>query len=328
MKISSFCNLAFWLIVLQLTACQSAQTLSESGFGGTGSPVIAQLDDTSGFGGTGHSSSGFGGTGIIGTVEAFGSIWVNGIEIGYGDQTRIVSNLSSTDTLKLGQQVILETLPLEDKTLTGEIYIHYPIAGQITAISDNTIIVNHQHQIHFTQQGHQDKGLKLTTGNYIAINGFKNSDQSWTATRLNHNPLQKSFYQPEPQLSLSQTVSRWIVEPNLIQHNPWSILRSLKRSATQENIQGSHKMQKSSSKHKFYQFNNPIHRTPKPATDPTLLPHQQRLSALQNQTRQLKQMQHEHNVIHQQQKALQRQKIQAQQKMIQDTKIARQPTRH
>jgi len=325
MKTSSFHHLAFWLTALLLSACQSNQTLTESGFGGTGAPVIAQLEDTSGFGGTGHSASGFGGTGIIGTVEAFGSIWVNDIEIGYGEQTRIVSNLSSTDTLKLGQQVILETLPLEDQTLTGEISIHYPIAGQITATTDTTIVVEHQHQIRLNPQSHQDQGIQLIPGHYIAINGFKNADQSWTATRLNQNPQQKVFYQPEPQFALSETVSRWIVEPKPIQHNPWSILRGLKRNATLETRQGSHKMQKTDSKQDVYQFNNPNHNRRLSPVNSAIQP---RPSARQNQTRQLMQIQHEQNAIHQQQKALQRQQQQTQQKMMQDIKTARPPNGH
>lgn len=238
MKTISPIVLFLWLTILLLAACQSNPNISESGFGGTGAPVLANAEETSGFGGTGHSSSGFGGTGIIGTIQAFGSIWVNDIEIGYGEQTRITSNLSETDQLKLGQQVIVETLPLDNQTLTGEIYIHYPIAGKITEVSGSRLVIDHQYPVHLNDQTHQDSALKLTNGNYIAINGFKNADQSWTATRLNLNPQQTAFYQPEPQLRLNPRLTRWIVEPSLIQHNPWPMLRSLQRSQIQSKLPG------------------------------------------------------------------------------------------
>ncbi|MEE2673230.1 MAG: hypothetical protein VX466_05505, partial [Myxococcota bacterium] len=62
-----------------------------SGIGGTG--VLG--DEGSGTGGTGvlgDEGSGTGGTGVLGTVTGFGSICVNGLQIGYDDATPVVRN--------------------------------------------------------------------------------------------------------------------------------------------------------------------------------------------------------------------------------------------
>lgn len=207
-----------------ISACQSNPTSShylasgESGFGGTGQ----KLASLSGFGGTGKSSSGFGGTGIVGTITGFGSIWVSGIEIGYGQNTQITSNLVGGNQLKQGQQVVLETLPLKDKTLTQKIHVFYPIAGKITSVKSGMIEINHQYRVNISQKTYRDTGLNLEKGQYIAVNGYQNTVRVWTATRLNQNLEQQSFYQPVPKLNFSEQVHRVVIEAGLQQFKHWS----------------------------------------------------------------------------------------------------------
>lgn len=182
--------------------------MNTSGFGGTGK----QLDPTSGFGGTGKSSSGFGGTGIIGTITEFGSIWVNGVEIAYGDKTRISSNLKAQDRLKLGQQVQLQTEPRNDKTITRKIEVFYPIAGKVTHVSNQEIEVSGKYKVKVNRETLVDKGLKLSKGQYVAVNGYQLTDNKWVATRLNTNESEKTLYQPTPQFTNEGKVNRWIIE--------------------------------------------------------------------------------------------------------------------
>ena len=222
--IKSAIMLLIHLLVLSslvlLSSCSSLivnekiAALPRSGFGGTG------YKPSSGFGGTGKTSSGFGGTGIVGTVTRFGSIWVNGIEVDYGKNAQISSDLLEKDTLKLGQQVVLETLPLTDKTVTKKIHIYYPIAGEITHVSKEKITINHRYYIK-TNQAKMDKDLRLEKGNFVAINGFSEAPQNWTATRISHNRQQKVFYHPVPKLYFSPAVKQVLIESTLQQLKQW-----------------------------------------------------------------------------------------------------------
>ncbi len=220
-------GLLIFATALLLTSCQSqsgqeVQNLAAtSGFGGTG--VIAE-DPSSGFGGTGRASSGFGGTGVIGTITKFGSIWVNGIEIGYGDQTKITSDLKKNDVLKLGQQVILETMSREDKALTKAIHIYYPLAGKITAMTKNGLVINGQYTVLITEKTKLDATIELKVGQFITLSGYQTADQSWTATRLNNNEDKVEFYHPTPTRDFSKAVKRVIIESNVKQLSQWQKL--------------------------------------------------------------------------------------------------------
>jgi|GEM_PF-1933314 len=201
-----------------LSACQTASPAffvagNPSGFGGTG----VKQENTSGFGGTGKSSPGFGGTGIVGTITRFGSIWVNGIEIGYGPQTKITSNLSNTDSLKKGKQVVLETLPLKNKTLTKSIRIFYPIAGEITHKTSNVMVINRKYKVTLNSDTLKDKGINEKVGSFIVVNGYQVAQNKWVATRLNLNPGKDSFYHEIPALHFSTRVNRVIIEAGLMQ---------------------------------------------------------------------------------------------------------------
>jgi hypothetical protein len=207
-----------------LSACQTISpalfaTDNSSGFGGTGK----QLAVTSGFGGTGKSSPGFGGTGIVGTITRFGSIWVNGIEIGYGPKTNLSSDLTATDKLKKGKQVILETLPLKDKTLTKSIHIFYPIAGKVTHKTPNMLIIDHQYKVTLQSDTLKDKNLNDKLGHFVAISGYQINKNNWVATRVNQNPEKKTFYHELPPLHFSKQVSKVVIEAGLMQldHLRW-----------------------------------------------------------------------------------------------------------
>lgn len=200
---------------------------NDSGIGGTGQKLTAQnTDPTGGFGGTGHSSSGFGGTGVIGTITEFGSIWVNDIEIEYPDNVSITSPLGTSDTqrsLKLGQQVILETEPTNQETITTYIELYYPVAGQIRQITKNQIQVENT-WVRLTDGTRYDD-MSLTEGQYIAVNGFLASNGEWVATRINDNPNRVSLQQPVPKLTFSSDVKRFVVQTELK-----SVFKALNRS--------------------------------------------------------------------------------------------------
>lgn len=186
-------------------------------------------DAGSGFGGTGNSSSGFGGTGVIGTIDDFGSIWVNGIEIGYGNSTQIRSELVTQERLRLGQQVVLTTLDRADKTLTAAIEVYYPIAGQITGRNGEMLIINNQYRVRINQHTRQDDGLSLAVGRFIAVNGHPTSlnanQPEWVATRLNANPLQRRFYHAVPPFRVDESTKQLVLELTVEQLQAMPTLR-------------------------------------------------------------------------------------------------------
>lgn len=249
------------LMLFQLTACSTTQTkpvtviekqsevevaASTSGFGGTGrtqdEPIeVAVLtnpvdqrhskDLDSGFGGTGHTSKGFGGTGVIGTLEQFGSIWVNGIEIGLGQKTKISSNLPNNSKaltvsdLRIGQQVWLETHPDQDKTTTAEIHIYYPLAGQIDEVKligmATEILVNGQ-RIYISPETKMAEKLQLKVGEFVRISGMpvyaeRSSERSntWQATLVEQHAEGETWYKTVPSMHFSENVNR------VMMHDSW-----------------------------------------------------------------------------------------------------------
>lgn len=204
-----------------------------SGLGGTG---FISEDPTSGFGGTGRASSGFGGTGVIGTITEFGSIWVNGIEIGYGDKTQVTSDLNENtpqsataeSVLKLGQQVILETLPNDEKALTKVIHLYYPLAGTITEVDESSVVINGKRTVLTSSATHYDDGLTLKIGQNVAVNGYQTKNGLWQATRISQNPQNRAFYQPTPSKTFSDAITKVVIETSLQQMNQWQALSNLK----------------------------------------------------------------------------------------------------
>lgn len=204
------------VLALQLSGCSTGQSTAMT---------LAAMDEGSGFGGTGiirysddEGDSGFGGTGIIGNIEAFGSIWVNGIEIDYDEDVAIQSNLEGDDQrLKLGQSVILETdteLNQQNRPTTGLITVYYPIAGKIQKIEQGKLLINDE-WVQLSENTRVDDGLMLAVGEYIAINAVKNDQQQWLASRLNHNPLNQVIKQSLVEVEFSDHVQQVVLDERL-----------------------------------------------------------------------------------------------------------------
>jgi len=229
-------SLLILIIAFAVTACQTLPTetkvATHSGFGGTGkteqqaTTKIAANKGDSGFGGTGKLSahtgdSGFGGTGIVGTITEFGSIWVNGVRVQYDKKVKIVSSLSDKDTLKLGQQVVVETQSNKQTPWTNTIRIYYPLAGEITQVIDNQITVDGQ-IVYITKETKIGDGIPLKVGAMVAINGYPDSENNWTATRISHNPEAKHLYKLTPDISFSKNIKRVLIETSKSQLTEWN----------------------------------------------------------------------------------------------------------
>ncbi len=106
----------------------TGSTATREGGGGLGGTGIDPGEGERGLGGTGHDPDegerGLGGTGrmaqgVIGTLTAFGSVWVNDLHIHYDAQTDFSADglASDASALALGQWLLIETEAGEDGAL-------------------------------------------------------------------------------------------------------------------------------------------------------------------------------------------------------------------
>ena len=197
----------------QTEAKKQTQVTSKSGFGGTGKTQNTSQDNIA-------KNSGFGGTGIIGTITEFGSILVNGIKVEYSKDLKIQSNLGTTDKLRIGQQVVLETVI--DKTLpwADKIEVFYPLAGRIEEVHQDYIVVD-KHTVFISKSTHIMDNLQLAIGHYVAINGYPNLDKSWNATLISHNPEKKHFYKSLPDIKFSKNLRKLSIQSTQSQLKLW-----------------------------------------------------------------------------------------------------------
>jgi len=163
----------------------------DSGIGGTGQ--IA--GDGPGIGGTGDYASGpgIGGTGIVGTITAFGSIFVNGYEIDYPDDMAIgyKEGTAGADALKVGQVVAVEANGEGEGTQLSarSIAVRYQVAGPVESIDreSNRVVVLGQ-QVDMAAIDPATDVSQLAVGDSIDVSGFRRDDGVITASRIDRTP--------------------------------------------------------------------------------------------------------------------------------------------
>ncbi len=126
-----------------------------NGVGGTGKQLANGLGGTGkrndGVGGTGHQgsrsglggtgqiakSSGLGGTGIIGEVTGFGSIFVNGIEVEFSDQSEIQADNITNNNIQpeIGNIVEILAHRVGDETFAKKMNIRHEVVGPVDSVN-------------------------------------------------------------------------------------------------------------------------------------------------------------------------------------------------
>lgn len=237
-----------WLMPLFLLSCSSqpqtpfqfASTEGDSGFGGTGIIRYSSGDD--------EGSSGFGGTGIVGNIDAFGSIWVNGIEIDYEQNVLVTSNLPGSDQqLKLGQTVILETakaLNENNRPYTSEIRIHYSMAGKIQTIESKRIKM-HDQWIQLPASVYQDDGIILQNNQFIALNAYQDDNAHWVAIRLNINRSKSVIKPASIEVDFSDRVNQIIINERFKSIRPDWLIKSAKHPKIEKKFIPAHQWKRS-----------------------------------------------------------------------------------
>ncbi|WP_282187169.1 DUF5666 domain-containing protein [Azospirillum sp. TSA6c] len=141
-----------------------------------------------GIGGTGVSVAdrGIGGTGIVGTVTAFGSVWVNGLRVDLPQttQVRIEGRPAQPGDVRIGQTVAMTVTPGGPTGLTAQtLEVRFAVAGPVertTAGSAPSAVVLGQR----IDLAEAEGTTALTPGRWVAISGLRRPDGVIDASRV------------------------------------------------------------------------------------------------------------------------------------------------
>ncbi|MBP2230595.1 hypothetical protein J2847_003900 [Azospirillum agricola] len=138
-----------------------------------------------GIGGTGIAVSdrGIGGTGIVGTVTAFGSVWVNGLRVDLPASAvvRIEGRAVDTAAVRIGHLVAMKAAAggptgLEARSLD----VRYAVAGPVERLEGMTAIVLGQRIDAADAEGRD----ALRPGAWVAVSGLRRADGTIDASRV------------------------------------------------------------------------------------------------------------------------------------------------
>lgn len=160
------------------------------GLGGTG---LTEGDPGSGIGGTGHQPSGdgrgIGGTGIVGTVRAFGSIWVNGVEVHYWEDqpVTIYDRPGTPRDLRVGQVVAVEARVQAGRLVADAIEVRHAVVGPIAAVDGRSGTMQVLDQRIRMPQG-DPLNDALRQGDWVAVSGLRDGKGIIVASHLARPP--------------------------------------------------------------------------------------------------------------------------------------------
>lgn len=208
---SNMYRIIIFLLVTAIAACttpQSNMTLAANdedkdiGLGGTG--MLA---------GTG-SGSGLGGTGILGKITGFGSIFVNGIEIEYNNETAftIDGKIAEPRQLEIGDVVEVLTTDGNNYTQAQIINLRHEVIGKVEAVDAQTFsfTVNGQSVI---QPVHQ---LALPeVGATVAVSGFRVDEKMILSTRVVSAAAGQNLVRAQTGLPFTGKAARWLVQTHV-----------------------------------------------------------------------------------------------------------------
>jgi hypothetical protein len=139
-----------------------------------------------GIGGTGNISvlpdrdNGIGGTGVVGTIRAFGSVFVNGLKMSYAPTAEVVMDGKVVDAsrMRIGHVVSLVAERDGNGFSTARIRILHEVVGSIEAISGRRLRVLGQ----WIELGRGASASGLAVGQYVAVSGLRLPDQTIVAS--------------------------------------------------------------------------------------------------------------------------------------------------
>lgn len=148
----------FWLAGTAIAHAQVKRG-TDQGIGGTG---LTPGDD-----------HGIGGTGIVGVIQRFGSIYVNGERITYGNEVpvRIDGEAATTKDLRIGQVArVVATRQADGTLVTRNIAIASEVSGPVESVKGNELTVLGQKIV---SSGNESR---LRAGTQVAVYGLRRTD--------------------------------------------------------------------------------------------------------------------------------------------------------
>ncbi|MCP5127400.1 MAG: hypothetical protein H6973_17665 [Gammaproteobacteria bacterium] len=143
-----------------------------------------------GSGGTGKMPGGSGGTGIMGTITAFGSVCVNGLEIDFDSSTTLRHNGIPVHlrALALGQIVAIDASGPELRLTARHIFILDALQGPVTRLDPRHGMLYVMDQPIIINDTTRPNGLvtlgALQLNNLVRVSGFRDVNGIVHATRL------------------------------------------------------------------------------------------------------------------------------------------------
>jgi hypothetical protein len=171
----------------------------DKGIGGTGR---SGDDDDKGIGGTGviGHNNGIGGTGqiaeliyVTGTIHAFGSVCVNGVEIEYTADTPVSTATHqklAASSLKLGQVVDIIAEKRSGMPKARNIAVRFPLQGTITKINPDGRMINVMGKP--VRLAGPQAGKSFQPGDNVRVSGLQNTAGQIVATFIERTPRQTS----------------------------------------------------------------------------------------------------------------------------------------
>lgn len=148
----------FWLAGTAIARAQVKRG-TDQGIGGTG---ITRGDD-----------HGIGGTGIVGVIQRFGSIYVNGERVTYANDVpvRIDGEAASLKALRIGQLArVVATRQADGTLVTRNIAIASEVSGPVESVKGNELTVLGQKIVAGSRES------KLRAGTQVAVYGLRRTD--------------------------------------------------------------------------------------------------------------------------------------------------------
>ncbi len=197
------------LLVISFTACTTnLQNLSvandedkDIGLGGTGMLAAADSD----------SDNGLGGTGILGEITGFGSIFVNGIEIEYDNETAFTvdDKLAKYQQLQIGDVVEVLTTDLDRHTRAQIINLRHEVIGKVEAIDPQ--------MYSFTVLGQTviqpvNNRLLPEVGTKVAVSGFRIDKNTIISTRVVLTDTKETLLRTDTGLPFKNKTTHWLIQ--------------------------------------------------------------------------------------------------------------------
>ena len=208
------------LLLISIAACVSSQPYmtasndedKDIGLGGTG--MLANSD----------GGSGMGGTGIIGAITGYGSIFVNGIEVEYDNDTAftIDGKSAAPQQLEIGDVVEILTTDTKQHTEAQVINLRHEVIGKVESVEPETYS--------FTVRGQTivqpiNKGTRPKVGETVAVSGFRIDEQTILSSRVTTADAEQTLLRTSTELPFNEIAERWLIQTHVqantvtIQHN-------------------------------------------------------------------------------------------------------------